>query len=421
MKRVWLIFGMLVLAASAYGSSAAPVPGKPEPQRIRWKNQVIKIAISSSLTRSNPNIKVDSDVIAAIRGSLEAWQNVANIEFQLDFSDKQGVSPSGVAGDGVSLITIASTPENVLLFGKDAQTVSAKTRVFYNRKGFITEADIVLNPFQQFSTDGAFGTFDLQSTLTHEIGHLLGLKHSGVLGAAMSENLGKNAAADTVDFEPRALADSDIAAVRDLYGIDDEECCQSVSGKLTLFSGKAAKNLKVWAEELETGRVIAQVDTDADGNYRLGGLAQGSYKLYWKVKSGVGRSTSSAIDSLDIENSDIRAVNQKIDIEPAKVVLDYVGTNSQLAESAVALTRGREQTIFLGGKNLDTKSVSIDFNSPYFRVVSSSLTEQDFGPDISVVSFVVMVDKDAPRGVYSIFATDGNGSKTALIGALKVQ
>ncbi len=420
MKKVWFILGMLVLAASAYGSSAAPVPGKPEPQRIRWKGQVIKIAISTSLTRSNPNIKVDSDVIAAIRRSLSAWQNVANIEFQIDFTDKQGVSPSGVAGDGVSLITIASTPENVLLFGKDAQTVSAKTRVFYNRKGFITEADIVLNPFQQFSTDGAFGTFDLQSTLTHEIGHLLGLKHSGVLGAAMSENLGKNTSADTVDFESRGLIDSDIAAIRDLYGVDDEDCCQSVSGKLTLLTGKAAKNLKVWAEELETGRVIAQVDTDADGSYRIGGLTQGSYKLYWKVKSGASRSKSNEIGSLDIENGDLRSVNQKIDIEPTKVVLDYIGTNSQLAESAVAVTPGSEQTIYLGGKNLDTKSISIDFNSPYFRVISSSLAEQDFGPDISVVSFTIVVEKDAPRGVYSIFATDANGSKAALIGALRV-
>ncbi|MBP7416736.1 MAG: matrixin family metalloprotease, partial [Pyrinomonadaceae bacterium] len=323
MKKVWLIFGMLVLTAGIYGSSGAPVPGKVEPQRIRWKGQVIKVAISTSLTRSNPNIKVDSDVIAAIRRSIAAWQDVANIEFQIDISDKQGVSPSGVAGDGVSLITIASTPENVLLFNKDAQTVSAKTRVFYNRKGFITEADIVLNPFQQFSTDGAYGTFDLQSTLTHEIGHLLGLKHSGVLGAAMSENLGKNTSADTVDFESRVLSDSDIAAVRDLYGVDDEACCQAVSGKLTLLSGKAAKNLKVWAEELETGRVIAQVDVDADGNYRIGGLTQGSYKLFWKVKNGPGRSTSSEFDTVDVENNDLKPATQKINSEPTKVVLDY--------------------------------------------------------------------------------------------------
>ncbi|MBK7393149.1 MAG: matrixin family metalloprotease [Chloracidobacterium sp.] len=421
MKKVGLILGLLVLTAAIYGSSGAPVPGKVEPQRIRWKGQVIKVAISTSLTRSNPNIKVDSDVIAAIRRSLAAWQNVADIEFQIDISDKQGVSPSGVAGDGVSLITIASTPENVLLFNKDAETVSAKTRVFYNRKGFITEADIVLNPFQQFSTDGAYGTFDLQSTLTHEIGHLLGLKHSGVLGAAMSENLGKNTSADTMDFESRVLSDSDVAAVRDLYGVDDEACCQAVSGKLTLLSGKGAKNLKVWAEELETGRVMAQVDVDADGNYRLGGLTQGSYKLFWKVKNGPGRSTSSELDTVDVENHDLKPATQKINNEPTKIILDYIGTNSQLAESVVAVTRGREQTVYLGGKNLDADSISIDFNSPYFRIVSSSLTGQDFGPDISVISFVVMVDKAAPRGVYSIFAADGNGAKAALIGALKVQ
>ena len=424
MKTLRLIIAFLILSACtfcAFGSTVAGVSSKPEPQRFRWKDRAIKIVVSTSLTKSDTNIEDGSDVIGAIRRSFKAWQDAADIEFQIETSDRQSVSPSGISGDGVSLITIAATPENILFFAKDAQSVSAKTRVFYNRKGFITEADIVLNPFQSFSTDGTFGTFDLQSALTHEIGHLLGLRHSGVMGAAMSENLAKNAVFGLNDFAPRALSDSDVAAIREIYGVDSEtdDCCAAINGKLTITAGKAAKNIKVWAEENETGRVIAQSDTASDGSYRLGGLAIGKYNLFWKTKSGQSAS-SGELGSVDVDKIETRTFNQKIILEPVKLSLDYIGLNGQLADSAVIIEGGREQTVYIGGKNLDPKTIDIELGSPFLHIVDSSLTEQDFGAGVTVISFVVTADADTPRGVYTIFASGSNGSKASLIGALKV-
>src|SRR5207247_1426187 len=141
---------MVAIAAvsgSAFASTFASAPGRAEFQHLRWKGRTIKIDVSSSLTRPNTNIKYGSDVVGAIQRSIQAWQAAADIQVLDEPSEKQSVSPSGVAGDGVSLVTIAQTPENVLFFSKDSDSASAKTRIFFNRSGYITEADIVLNPF----------------------------------------------------------------------------------------------------------------------------------------------------------------------------------------------------------------------------------------------------------------------------------
>ncbi|MEO6656498.1 MAG: hypothetical protein ABIO36_10490, partial [Pyrinomonadaceae bacterium] len=74
-----------------------------------------------------------------------------------------------------------------------------------------------------------------------------------------------------------------------------------------------------------------------------------------------------------------------------------------------------------GGKNLDPKNISIEFNSPFFKVSPSSLTSQDFGDRVSVISFLVSVDANAEPGVYSIFATAGDGTRASLIGALNLE
>lgn len=410
-------------AVNVAGSPSAPIAaGKQEQQRFRWKDRTIKIAISSSLTKQNSNIKTDSDVIDAIRRSLQAWENVADIEFQIDTADKQSVSPAGSAGDGVSVITVAQSAENILFFGSDAQSVSAKTRVFYNRRGFITEADIVLNPFQQFSTDGTFGTFDLQSTLTHEIGHLLGLRHSGVMGAVMSENLSKVGSLGFVDLGTRVLTESDITAVRDLYGTGEamDDCCAAVVGKLTVPVGKAIKNLRVWAEDNITGRVLGQTDVASDGRFRLGGLPSGTHNLYWKSRSGATGSATGELGSVEVKNGETTALNQKINLAAASLVLDFFGVNGQLGQSGVSVESGREQLIYLGGKGLDPKSVEIEFASPFLHAVPLTASSQDFGENISVISLFVKIDPDTPPGVYSIFAKGEDGSRAVAIGALKV-
>lgn len=414
---------LICFTAAVFGNGLAAAPSSVETQQFRWKSGTIRIAISTSLLKQNSNIKIDSDVVGAVRRSLDAWRNVADIEFQIDALENQSVSPSGNAGDGVSLITIAQTPENILFFLKDSDSASAKTRIFFNRrKGLITEADVVLNPFQQFSTDGTFGTYDLESTLTHEIGHLLGLRHSNVLGATMLDNFGKNGVFAISDFSPRTLSESDIASIRELYSAspDTDDCCARISGRLTAETRRAVKNLRVWAEEAETGRVIAQVETESDGSFRLGGLRSGNYALFWKAKDLTTATSIGELGVVSVEKAENKILNQKILFIPSELALRHVGFNGQLAGFAVPVNGGRSYVVYLGGKNLVAKSVDIDFHSPFLTVSRNSILNLDYGEDISVISFEVNVDPNTPAGEYTIFVTSHSGSQACLVGGLTV-
>ncbi|MEJ7624190.1 MAG: matrixin family metalloprotease [Pyrinomonadaceae bacterium] len=412
-----------IVAPSAIASGALTLaPGKGEPTRLRWKSHTIRVAVSNSLTQQSVNLKTDSDVLGAFRRSIEAWQNVADIEFVTAFSDQLNVSPSGTSGDDISLITIAGTNENALLFADNPEGESAKTRVFYNGKGFITEADIVLNPYQQFSTDGTFGTFDLESTLTHEIGHLLGVRHSSVLGSAMSPSIARNGALGIAGTGHRPLAESDVAAIRELYGDsnESEECCATIEGKLGPSNGRPLRDVRVWAEETSSGRVVAQTDAGSDGTYRLGGLRGGSYTVFWQKVDLASPSPVSELGSIDVRNGETLALNGRVSVAKAGLSLKYIGINERLTDGAVGFDAGRDYLVYLGGANLDVLDLEIEFNSRFLRVTKPTVVEGDFGRGVTVLSFTVRVDKDAPGGIYSVFATGADGVLGSLVGAIRV-
>lgn len=425
MRSLRYIFALVIagamLSAATFANATVMTAGKGDPLRLRWRTPVVKIAVSTSLLRPGTNIKADSDVTGALSRSVAAWNSVADIELTMVESDRQSISPSGPAGDGVNLLTIAQTPENVLLFSRDPDAESARTRVFYTRLGTITEADIVLNPLQQFSTDGTFGTFDLEATLTHELGHLLGLRHSPVMGSAMNESLARNGVLTPIGGS-RGLYASDIAAIRQIYGASTaDDCCAAITGKLTTEGGRPARGIRVWAEENGTGRVIAAADTAFDGTYTLGGLAEGDYALLWQPPRGDAGAQIGQLGMVRLGNDEIRAVNGRVQVKPAAVDMYFVGLNSQLTDAAISVEAGREHLVFIGGVGLDRSRFDIEFNSPYLIVVPGTVRRQDFGDDVSVVSAVVKISPDAPPGAYSIFATNDIGIQGSLVGAMIVR
>src|SRR5260370_40009034 len=115
-----------------------------------------------------------------MRRALQHWVDAAKIRFLETSSSAQTISPQK-AGDGINLITVSA--DNATVFGSSDSP--GRTRVFYDPTGSsIVEAEIALNPSQPFSSDGTAGTYELETTVPHEIGQQLGPQHSAVVGLA---------------------------------------------------------------------------------------------------------------------------------------------------------------------------------------------------------------------------------------------
>lgn len=417
-----LLLGLMTFSLSALGLTPQ-ISDEAKAVRLKWKTGTINIAFSSSLTKPPQNIKYESDVIGAARRSLATWEKAADIKFNETSSDKQSVSPAGNAGDGVSLITVASTPENILLFG-DGSEISAKTRVFYNRRGIITEADIVLNPYMQFSTDGTPGTFDLEATITHEIGHLLGLEHSSLVGSTMQTHQGKNGIYNLPQFASRTLSDSDLANLRARYGAKaDEDCCGAVKGKITLAPMAAANNFHVWLEESETGKIQAGTITQADGTFYLDGLEAGKYRVLAqdsgeKQKNRKKIFSGGELGEVVIDKGKTAYIEKQLALKERSFSVKYIGFNGQISNIPLPVDGGKSFVIYLGGENLNPNELIISTGTPFIKVEKNMTVAHDFGDEISVLSFEISVQPNVPPGEYSLRLQKNNGEVEYFVGGI---
>jgi hypothetical protein len=363
-------------------------------------------------------------------------------------SKVQSVSPIG-RGDGVNLITIAGTTENFAIFSEGNTT--ARTRVFYDpESGEISEADIVINPYPysetgsalQFSTDGTPGTYDLESTLAHEIGHLLGLNHSRVIGATMQASQALNGTYDLPAITERRLSEADEAAVRGLYGLSEK--AGSIEGRIqnsidgSLMPATAAH---VWIEDLATGKVMASSLTNAGGRFVINSVPAGNYRAMVEyleppvteaeaLSPAKSAGRQRAFRSVEISGR-VRVVADKtitlnyvlVPPQNSAPALNprFIGINGELSTVPVPAAAGKKMTIYVGGEGVDQIPGSgLVVSSPFVTVDPASLTLEQFHQATPVISFEVTVAANAPPGDYTIRLQSNSGEIAYLVGGLKI-
>lgn len=449
MRRLHPILAFIAVVAFGVSSQPAALEPSTTGRPIRWPTRVVKIAISDSLTATSTSIAAGSDVAGALQRALDSWSAASGIKFQVVTSAGDSISPAG-SGDGVNLITVAPTSENLAIFADGNN--AARTRVHYDQvTGDIGEADIVINPYPRsaegaallFTTDGTPGTYDLQSTFAHEIGHLLGLNHSNVIASTMQETQGLNGTFGMPAFDERSLSESDLIAVRTLYGP-----CEN----LGTVNGKVLNNLParvtpaggahVWIESMESGRLVASSIVGAGGRFSIGCLPAGDYravvermdnaaddgpltaapetKLTGRQKILRATEISSYLSILADKESPLSFLLAPIQKTGRVLRPRFFGINGDLSTVPVSAEADSKLRLYIGGRGVDQVLGSgLTVSSPFFTVDATSLKLQT-GGSTPVISFDVTIASDAPPGDYSVRLQSKTGELAYLVGAITV-
>lgn len=161
---------------------------------VRWRyndaNRPASIVASSGAT------------VTRLQSAMGKWSAVCNVQFVFDGTTTSAASLASNTRDGVNVIAWGA------LSGNTTGITYAGASGFTGQTFTLDEADMVIN--YQFNPS-------LDSTLVHEVGHMLGLKHSNVESAVMS---GPNTAPDasTSYTGLSALQADDVAGCVALYG-----------------------------------------------------------------------------------------------------------------------------------------------------------------------------------------------------------
>lgn len=280
LKKIALFFvitGWLKAQAYTPTLTASGIP-------VRWPQKPIHFELAGN-PRNQTSLS-DQDVQTAILHGLQRWSQASGGALGFDYWQGTDIAsyPPNSAYDGLSMIYFSS-------FSKTDPHLSSNvlglTQVWYDANtGRILETDIALNDrdflftthvrdtsgYGSGSPSFANGksTVFIENVITHELGHALGLSHSGGLQSSMLF---------MESPEQAHLSCDDSIAIHALYPSSDSTSRGALHGKILDQMGVPIFGAHVVAISRRRGTVLATALTDEQGNYLMDALEPGTYFL----------------------------------------------------------------------------------------------------------------------------------------------
>jgi len=269
-------------------NAAAFIPTRDQQGNwVKWKTSqgTVKFNLVGN-PKNNSGLTRDS-LFSSVVSSLEQWKTASRGQIQYDYW--QGDDPRDFETDsdydGRSSLYFASQSQTPMREISDR--VLGLTQVWYDtNSGRILETDIILNDLHfQFTRNPAdtsskqlrYSSLSgeqlplvfIENVLTHEVGHALGLAHSGALQSSMLFVESPEQAYTSCD---------DQAGIREMYP-STNRLTGRITGRIITHTGRPVFGAQVSAISLSRGTVLTAVLTEPDGTFELSGLVQGSYSL----------------------------------------------------------------------------------------------------------------------------------------------
>ncbi len=305
-----LLAGALLLSAPAF-SYLPEFTGLPNfkgtPQPDRWDFSSKGFPVQWNLNPSvGSNVQGSATVATVIATSFNTWLNAPNaaLQNQISAGPTSSVSSETNSPKNINLICFVCTDAD---FSKDSGTLAvtiSTTATAINQDNFhggltsfvgqILKADISFSPNATWNTDnlcpaGSSTCQNLQVVATHEIGHFLGLDHSGVVRAIMFP-------AASNEPERLRLSYDDVAGISFLYPKSIQDVATgAISGTVTFpaasgsSTGSPIFGAHVYAESTTTTNLFSSsfnirkspvgTLTGVDGSYTITGLPPDTYTV----------------------------------------------------------------------------------------------------------------------------------------------
>lgn len=365
--------------------------------------------VSISIDPTGSDDITDGSHATALQLAIGDWNALEGTVVQLVES-----APASLDWEQNSVHLITFDEDNGSGYFPLSSPTVAITPVYFFSNGTIDDADILFNGNGfHFTTSGVSGRFDVEDVAAHELGHLLGLDHSGAVGATLYPYVDANVVLQ------RSLSTDDAVGMRDAY---PDGTIGRITGTVVRLSGGAGVSGAYVVAVDDQGRTAASVLSGTSGAFTLPGLDPGTYTVYARpldapVDDGNLGSGHGAIET-DFEPAVYGATatintTETVALGTLQVDADVALTLGTVVDVfPVRLISGQSRTVTLHGSGL---------------VPSSTLTCSD--PDLvlgtptwlgSQVSFQVTVPGGEPRGHVDLTVTNPSGDLAILPAGLEI-
>jgi hypothetical protein len=374
---------------------------------LHWSNPA---AVGIVINSTGSSDIADGSHETALRMAIQAWNDAEGSDFTLvENTDPAQQARTDWAADNIHLILYDETNESGFFGGGG---IVAVTPVWFFMNGQIVDADVLFNGAEfMFTTSGEPGRFDVGDVGAHELGHLVGLDHSGWAGATMYPYV------DPGVVLQRSLSLDEIVGARDIFSGTP---WGSITGTVRRASdGSPVVGAHVVARDAD-GRTAASVLSRSNGTFAIPGLAAGSYTVY--------------ADPLDAPVSAAELGTRTIETDFETTISGVTATVPAGGDFALGdLTVGADVVVNLGS-NFDAYPLRAIRGQTVLHTVRGSqlavgctLTASD--PDVVLssvlwfgnsVTFQVTVPGAEPAGHVDLAVTTAGGELNILPGALEI-